>query len=165
MSAVKIKLIAGKIEVPGLGMLSVEEALDLGTTLIAKAKQAALNDVDNWPDPIMQESIILFAPLDAADDRGDKKINFATFVQYAEENDKEWEEAWAVAKELLDSDYGVAHFVDWSLTVGRSRRLELALEMLSWLKQKRPKDSKRYNFVAEINYLTSRALYDRLLAL
>lgn len=125
---------SGRIVVSGVGDFSPGEALDLGTALIAEAKQAMLDEVAHWPIPAEQEQIIRFSPISAVDNRRDIQMNFSDLVERAESQGFNWETAWRLGREMLASDYGTTIDGDWVLLVGRSRRLVLSLEMISWAK-------------------------------
>ena len=149
-----------RVIIPGFGDFSPAEALDLGSSLIAQAKQALL--VETLPPPWDQERVIRISPTAAADTQADSLLNFSDLVERKISQGLDWRAAWRLGRELLDSDYGATTDDDWTLVVGRSRRLQLSLEMISWAQIQASGD---LYLIKELTRLLSSTTRKRLLAL
>jgi hypothetical protein len=134
--------------------LDAEGAIDLGATLIALGKQAASSSFHSWPSPAEQHPFLMIAQ-----GAEDSVLNFYQLAELAEQAGEGWRFAWDLALAAVGADHGRAEADGWQLVVGRSRRLELALALLSWA-EVRPDLSPVLE--QEIAYLSSRELRERL---
>jgi hypothetical protein len=139
-------------------LVSGDDALDLGSALIALGKQKLLRDARQWPRPEEQPRMITVS-LDGADD---VQVNFAGLIALADGREANWRFAWELALDAIDSDHGSVSTTGWHLTVGRSRRLELALQLHAWM-DTHAEYAPAYE--RDLAYLASRELKDRLLSL
>jgi len=137
--------------------LSPEQAIDLGTTLIALGKQAVLAGFPGWPEPAEQRRLLF-----VSQGEEELQLNVQELVELAERLGEGWRFAWELALAAVDADHGRAEGDDWRLVVGRSRRLELTLALRSWA-ESNPELSPELE--RDLSYLSSRELRDRLLSL
>lgn len=138
--------------------LDPQDAIDLGSALVALGKHAVSAQAPDWGPPAEQRAFIL------ASSRGSEEryVNFATLVAAVAEEGGSAKDAFQLAEQVIASDHGSYFDADWSLVVGRSRRLELVFQMLSWVDAN---PTKAPELEAEIVRLSARELRERLLSL
>lgn len=149
-----IELLLGE----GLKALDPQDAIDLGSALIALGKHSISVQAPDWGPPEEQREFIL-ANWQGSEDR---YINFTTLVAAVADKGGSVPDAFKLAEQVIDSDHGSYFDVDWSLIVGRSRRLELVFQMLAFV-DANPDEAPALE--AEIAKLSSRELRERLLSL
>lgn len=138
--------------------LDPQDAIDLGSALVALGKHAVSAQAPGWGAPEEQRALIL------ASSQGSEEryINFAALVAAVAEQGGSVRDAFQLAEQVIASDHGSYFDADWSLVVGRSRRLELVFQMLSWV-DAHPAEAPALE--GEIARLSSRELRERLLSL